>query len=102
MIEAVERALNDGRRVYWVCPLVAKSESIDLAAAEDRYEALKKRFGDLVALVDGQMRGGEKDRAMARFAEGAARILVATTVSKSASTCLRRASWSSSTPNVSD
>ena len=75
-----ERALKDGRRVYWVCPLVAESESIDLAAAEDRYEALKKRFGDAVALVHGQMRGAEKDRAMARFAEGAAQILVATTV----------------------
>ncbi len=80
VIEAVERALDDGRHVYWVCPLVAESESIDLAAAEERYAALKKRFGDTVALVHGQMRGAEKDRAMARFAEGSARILVATTV----------------------
>jgi ATP-dependent DNA helicase RecG len=80
VIEAVERGLKDGRRVYWVCPLVAESESIDLAAAEERYEALKKRFGDMVALIHGQMRGSEKDSAMARFAEGSARILVATTV----------------------
>jgi ATP-dependent DNA helicase RecG len=80
VIEAVERALHDGRRVYWVCPLVAESESVDLAAAEDRYEALQKRFGDTVALVHGQMRGADKDHAMARFAEGVARILVATTV----------------------
>ncbi len=80
VIDAVERALDDGRHVYWVCPLVAESESIDLAAAEERYAALKKRFGDTVALVHGQMRGAEKDRAMARFAEGSARILVATTV----------------------
>ena len=40
----------------------------------------KKRFGDTVELVHGQMRGADKDRAMARFADGAARILVATTV----------------------
>jgi ATP-dependent DNA helicase RecG len=80
VIEAVKRALDDGRRVYWVCPLVEESESIDLAAAEDRYETLKKRFGDTVELVHGRMRGPEKDRAMARFAAGAARILVATTV----------------------
>ena len=72
VIDAVSRALDDGRRVYWVCPLVEESEIVDLAAAEDRYEALKKRFGDAVALVHGQMRGAEKDRAMARFAEGAA------------------------------
>ena len=80
VIDAVKRALDDGRRVYWVCPLVEESESVDLAAAEERYEALHKRFGDTVALIHGRMRGAEKDRAMARFAEGAARILVATTV----------------------
>ena len=80
VVDAVERALDDGRRVYWVCPLVAESESVDLAAAEERYAVLKKRFGDRVALIHGQMRGAEKDRAMAHFAEGSARILVATTV----------------------
>ncbi len=80
VIDAVARALDDGRRVYWVCPLVEESESVDLAAAEERYEALHKRFGDTVELIHGRMRGAEKDKAMARFAEGAARILVATTV----------------------
>jgi ATP-dependent DNA helicase RecG len=60
--------------------LVEESETSDLAAATDRYEHLKKRFGDAVELVHGQMRGADKDRAMARFASGEARILVATTV----------------------
>ena len=78
--DAVKRALDDGRRVYWVCPLVGESETVDLAAAEERYEALRERFGDTVELIHGRMRGAEKDRAMARFAEGSARILVATTV----------------------
>jgi ATP-dependent DNA helicase RecG len=80
VIDAVARALDDGRRVYWVCPLVEESETSDLAAAEERYRLLQKRFGDTVALVHGQMRGADKDRAMARFAQGSAGILVATTV----------------------
>jgi len=80
VIDAVRRALDDGRRVYWVCPLIEESESVDLAAADARYESLQKRFGETVALVHGRMRGAEKDKAMARFASGAARILVATTV----------------------
>jgi ATP-dependent DNA helicase RecG len=80
VIEAVKRALDDGRRVFWVCPLVEESETIDLAAATARYADLRKRFGDTVELVHGQMRGPDKDRAMARFAEGSARVLVATTV----------------------
>jgi ATP-dependent DNA helicase RecG len=80
VIEAVKRALDEGRRVYWVCPLVEESESIDLAAAEERFHDLKERFGDAVDLVHGRMRGPDKDRAMERFAAGETRLLVATTV----------------------
>src|ERR1700726_1120843 len=42
-IEENKRPLVYGRRAHWVCPLVEESESIDLAAAEERYAALKKR-----------------------------------------------------------
>jgi ATP-dependent DNA helicase RecG len=80
VIAAVARALDDGRRVYWVCPLVEESETTDLADAEQRYEALKTRFGGIVDLVHGRMRGADKDRAMERFAAGESRLLVATTV----------------------
>src|SRR5690242_5122128 len=45
--DAVARALQAGRQVYWVCPLVEESESVDLAAAEARFKILQKRFGDL-------------------------------------------------------
>jgi ATP-dependent DNA helicase RecG len=80
VMEAVGRAIDDGRRVYWVCPLVEDSEKSDLAAAEDRFEALRSRFGAPVDLVHGRMRGADKDAAMARFAAGETRLLVATTV----------------------
>ena len=80
MVEAVSRALAEGRRVYWVCPLVEESENVDLAAAEDRFAALQARFGALVGLVHGRMKGADKDRAMERFAAGETRLLVATTV----------------------
>jgi ATP-dependent DNA helicase RecG len=78
--DAVARALDEGRRAYWVCPLVEESETVDLAAAEERYKVLKKRFGAAVDLVHGRMRGADKDRAMERFATGETRLLVATTV----------------------
>jgi ATP-dependent DNA helicase RecG len=80
IVDAVGRALAEGRRVYWVCPLVEESETVDLAAAEERYAALKEHFGDMVDLVHGRMKGAEKDGAMARFAAGETRLLVATTV----------------------
>ena len=77
---AVGRALERGERVYWVCPLVEQSEAVDLAAAEQRFRELKQRFGDVADLVHGRLKGAEKDAAMARFAAGQARLLVATTV----------------------
>jgi ATP-dependent DNA helicase RecG len=80
VVSAVGRALDEGRRVYWVCPLVEESETSDLAAAQDRFKSLQERFGDLVGLVHGQMKGAERDRAMASFAAGETRLLVATTV----------------------
>ena len=80
VVAAVARAVRDGARVYWVCPLVTESEFIDLVAAQDRYEALRGAFGDAVRLIHGQMKAAEKDAAMADFAEGRAQILVATTV----------------------
>src|SRR5712692_566993 len=80
VVDGIGRALAEGRRVYWVCPLVAESEAIDLAAAEDRFALLKSRFGAAVDLVHGRMRGADKDAAMARFAAGETRLLVATTV----------------------
>ncbi len=78
--DAVGRALADGKRVFWVCPLVEESENVDLAAAQDRFTVLAERFGDQVGLVHGRMKGADKDRTMARFASGDLRLLVATTV----------------------
>ncbi|MBN9062409.1 MAG: ATP-dependent DNA helicase RecG [Rhizobiales bacterium 65-9] len=80
VVEAVGRAMRSGAQVYWVCPLVAESEALDVAAAEERHETLKQHFGGAVELLHGQMKGAAKEEAMARFARGDARILVATTV----------------------
>ena len=80
IVDAVGRALREERRVYWVCPLVEESELIDLAAAQDRFRTLAARFGGVVDLVHGKMKGPDKDAAMARFAAGESKLLVATTV----------------------
>ena len=77
---AIGRALGSNQRAYWVCPLVEESEKSDLAAAQARFEELRRKFGDKVDLVHGQMKGADKDTAMARFAAGESQLLVATTV----------------------
>ncbi|MFO1090016.1 MAG: ATP-dependent DNA helicase RecG [Hyphomicrobiales bacterium] len=80
VVDGLARAIAQGQRAYWVCPLVEESEAVDKAAAEQRYAALKERFGGSVGLVHGRMKGPEKDAVMAAFKEGALKILVSTTV----------------------
>src|SRR6266481_4142796 len=80
VMDAVGRALYAGKLVYWICPLVEESETVNLTDAEARFESLKARFGDKVGLVHGKMRGTEKDCVMAQFATGEIGLLVATTV----------------------
>jgi ATP-dependent DNA helicase RecG len=80
VMDAVGRALQAGKLVYWICPLVEESETVNLTDAEARFESLRARFGDKVGLVHGKMRGPEKDRVMAQFAAGETGLLVATTV----------------------
>ena len=80
VVAAVGRAVEAGAKVYWVCPLVAESEVLDVAAAEERHAILAARFGGRVGLVHGRLKGAEKDRVMTAFARGDVDVLVATTV----------------------
>ncbi|ADZ70750.1 ATP-dependent DNA helicase RecG [Polymorphum gilvum] len=80
MVARIKAAVAEGQKVYWVCPLVEESEKTDLAAVEDRHRHLSQELKVPVALVHGRMSGEEKDAAMTAFKDGAARVLVATTV----------------------
>ncbi len=80
VVAGLGRAIAAGARAYWVCPLVAENEELDVAAAAERWEMLRQFFGARVGLVHGQMKGAEKDAAMAAFAAGETQVLVATTV----------------------
>lgn len=81
LIARIYTAVQHGKKVYWICPLVEESEEVQATAAEDRYEDLQSRMGeDVVGLVHGRMTVDEKNEAMANFKEGRTRVLVATTV----------------------
>ncbi len=81
VVEHLRRAIGAGRQAYWVCPLVAESEVSELTAAEERFRQLRAELGEgVVGLVHGQMPPAEKDAAMADFAAGRTKVLVATTV----------------------
>lgn len=77
----LKRLMDKGHKIYWVCPLVEESESLDLAAVKERYNLLKTLFGEeKVGLVYGKQKSDEKEAVMAAFKQGSCQILVATTV----------------------
>jgi ATP-dependent DNA helicase RecG len=80
VVDALARHIARDAQAYWVCPLVEESEASDQAAAEERAQVLRLRFGDKIGLVHGRMKGPEKDAVMAAFQRGDIAVLVATTV----------------------
>jgi ATP-dependent DNA helicase RecG len=81
VVAHLKNAVKEGRQAYWVCPLVDESEVSDLTAAEERFKRLRATLGEgIVGLVHGQLPPAEKDAAMAAFASGETKVLVATTV----------------------
>lgn len=84
IIARLRSALGDGKKAYWICPLVEESDESELMSAEERHALLAKAFGPQmgakVGLVHGRMTGPEKDAVMAAFKAGDVRLLVATTV----------------------
>jgi len=80
VLGALARKLEDGAQIYWVCPIVAESQALDVAAAEARFADLRGRFGEAVGLAHGQLSAEARDAALAGFASGRVRLLVATTV----------------------
>jgi ATP-dependent DNA helicase RecG len=77
----VAQACATGQQVYWVCPLVQESESLDLQTAVDTHLALTEALPDYtVGLVHGQLPTAEKAAVMKAFREAHIKVLVSTTV----------------------
>ncbi len=80
IVTRLKSALAEGKKAYWICPLVEESEESDLMSVEERHETLTKALGPGIGLIHGRMSGPEKDAVMMAFKNGEIRLLVATTV----------------------
>ncbi len=83
VVARLHTAVEEGARIYWICPLVGDDnspEDTDFAAATERHAQLQKQFPHRVGLVHGRMKLEEREEEMRRFASGDYQILVATTV----------------------
>ncbi|SNX58990.1 ATP-dependent DNA helicase RecG [Nitrosomonas ureae] len=81
IIARIHLACQQDRQVYWVCPLIEESEALQLQAAMETYQHLRKIFPELnVGLIHGRLSPQEKAEIMLLFKEGKIQLLVATTV----------------------
>jgi ATP-dependent DNA helicase RecG len=78
----IRKQVAEGHQCFVVCPAVEENEDLGIKAATVWAETLQQTvFPDLrIALLHGQMKGAEKEAAMASFARGEADVMVATTV----------------------
>ena len=81
VVERVAAACAEGHQVYWVCPLVEESDSLQCQAAEDTAAHLAEALPDLrVEMIHGRLGNERKHEVMRAFKEGQVQLLVATTV----------------------
>ncbi|MDN3919307.1 ATP-dependent DNA helicase RecG [Pelomonas sp. PFR6] len=81
VIQKIVDEVAKGAQVYWVCPLIEESETLDLKNATETHAELSLALpGRMVGLLHGRMPPGEKAAAMSLFSGGQMSVLVATTV----------------------
>ena len=81
MLRRVRDACLAGRQAYWVCPLVEDSEALQLQAAIETFERLRREFPELkIGLVHGRLSNQDKAAVMEAFQRNEVQLLVATTV----------------------
>ncbi|MFB0915648.1 MAG: ATP-dependent DNA helicase RecG, partial [Burkholderiaceae bacterium] len=96
LVERIREQVEQGRQVYWVCPLIEESEALDLRHATQAHQELcealdtdligtelnelEKPHIPLVGLMHGKLPPVQKQAVMQGFIDGVTRVLVSTTV----------------------
>ena len=79
--KSLNKIINKGEKIYWVCPLVDESEKLQLQSVNERLKDLRNYYNDYsVEIVHGQMQQEDKNSVMQKFKSGKVNILVATSV----------------------
>lgn len=89
VIARIGKQIEQGRQIYWVCPLIEESETLDLQNATATHEELQAALHHLqtpngtaaqVALLHSRLPQAEKKAIMQDFVGGRTSVLVSTTV----------------------
>lgn len=85
IIKYLLNAINEGRQVYWICPLIEESEVLQLQTAEQTFINLIQELPELsqqnkIGLLHGRMSTTEKSQVMSNFSANKISLLISTTV----------------------
>ena len=80
IIKFVDKQINNGNQIFWVCPLIEESKKVDHQSSIKRYEILKKIFKNKVGLLHSGIDKIEKEKILSHFLSKKIDIIVSTTV----------------------
>lgn len=82
VVDRIRFQVEQGRQVYWVCPLIEESEAVDLRNATATRDELAEALGEKVSvgLLHSRMPTGDKQTVMEGFTANQIQVLVSTTV----------------------
>ena len=80
ILKFITNEMNNGNQIFWVCPLIEESKKVDHTSAIKKYQFLKKRFPNQVALLHGKTEIKDKELILNKFLKKEFKILVSTTI----------------------
>ena len=80
VINYCKHEISNGNQIFWVCPLIEKSQKLDHQSAIEKHKFLKKYFNNKVGLVHGSLDKLEKEKILNDFLNKKINVLVSTTV----------------------
>jgi ATP-dependent DNA helicase RecG len=80
ILKFIEKEINNNNQIFWVCPLIEESKKLDNTSAVQKFEFLKKKFPNKVALLHGKTDPEEKEIILKDFLNQKTKILVSTTI----------------------
>jgi ATP-dependent DNA helicase RecG len=80
ILKFIEKEINNNNQIFWVCPLIEESKKLDHTSAVQKFEFLKKKFPNKVALLHGKTDPEEKEMILKDFLNQKTKILVSTTI----------------------
>ncbi len=80
VLKFIQKEIQNGNQIFWVCPLIEESKKIDHSSAVKKFSFLKKKFPNYVALLHGKTTQDDKENILKDFLNQKTKILVSTTI----------------------